>query len=179
MAIESSLRQPARPLFSGPSLYVLGVLLVLGGAFFYYLQFVSNRPAPELPLTPEAKAYVHNLKLDDVDIKASESYFKQVVVEIDGKVQNAGDRNVQVVDVYCVFYDNYGQLVLRRSGSHRQPENGRLETGRDQGLPPAFRRPSGELESRDAAPGYRGHQVLKCPECWWWMTTPPAWKSAN
>ncbi len=155
------------------------VLLALGGAFFCYLQFVSNRPAPELPLTPEAKAYVHNLKLNDVDMKATESYFKQVVVEIDGKIANAGDRNVQVVDIYCVFYDTYGQLVLRAARSHRQPEDGRLETGRDQILPPAVRRPSGELESRDAATGDRRHQVLQWPECWWWMTTPPAWKSAN
>ena len=141
MAIESSLRQPARPWSSGPSLYIFGALAVLGGVLFYYLQFVSNRPAPELPLTPEAKAYVHNLKLDDVDIKASESYFKQVVVEIDGKVQNAGDQNVQVVDVYCVFYDNYGQLVLRRRVPIVSQKMGGLKPGETK----SFRLPFDDL----------------------------------
>lgn len=114
MAIESSLRQPARESLIGLPVYILGAVVVLGGALFYYLQVVSNRPAPELQLTPEAKAYVHNLKLGDVNIKASESYFKQVMIEIEGTVGNSGDRNLGVVDIYCVFYDSYGQLVLRR-----------------------------------------------------------------
>jgi hypothetical protein len=141
VAIESSVRPSARESFIGLPLYILGAVVVLGGALFYYLQFVSNRPLPELPLTPEAKAYVHNLKLDDVNIKASESYFKQVVIEIEGKVANSGDRSVSVVDIYCVFYDNYGQLVLRR----RVPIVSKKMGGLNPGETKPFRLPFDDL----------------------------------
>lgn len=110
MAIElSSARQPASRL----PIYIGAAVLVLGGALVLYLE--TSKPAVEnLPLTPEAKQYVRHLQLSDVTMKATESYFKQVVVEIDGKITNAGDRNLAVVDINCVFYDTYGQLVLRK-----------------------------------------------------------------
>jgi hypothetical protein len=92
---------------------IVASVVVLGGGLFAYLER-SSPAAPDLPLTPEAKAYVQKLKLSDVDMKASESYFKQVVVEISGKIGNAGDRDLNVVEIYCVFYDSYGQLVLRK-----------------------------------------------------------------
>ncbi len=108
MAIEL-----ARPPQTRLPIYIVGAVLVLGGAMFAYLE--KSKPAsPDLPLTPEAKAYVRNLKLSDVDMKASESYFKQVVVEISGKIENAANRDVSVIEIYCVFYDTYGQLVLRK-----------------------------------------------------------------
>jgi hypothetical protein len=92
---------------------IVASVVVLGGGLFAYLER-SSPASPDLPLTPEAKAYVQKLKLADVDMKASETYFKQVVVEISGKIGNAGDRDLSVVEIYCVFYDSYGQLVLRK-----------------------------------------------------------------
>jgi len=105
-------RQKPEPYTRLP-IYVVAAVVVLGGAMFAYLE--RSKPASaDLPLTPEAKAYVRSLRLSDVDMKASESYFKQVVVEISGKIGNAGDRDLSVVEIYCVFYDTYGQLVLRK-----------------------------------------------------------------
>ena len=46
-------------------------------------------------------------------MQANESYLKQEVVEINGKVTNKGDRVVKLVEVNCVFHDAYGQVVLR------------------------------------------------------------------
>ena len=109
MAIELRQRPPQTRL----PIYIVGAVLVLGGAMFAYLE-KSKPAAPDLPLTPEAKAYVRNLKLCDVEMKASESYFKQVVVEISGKIENAANRDVSVIEIYCIFYDTYGQLVLRK-----------------------------------------------------------------
>lgn len=67
----------------------------------------------ELPLTPEGKAYVHSLKLSDVGMKATESYAKQTLTEIDGNIKNEGNRTVNRVDVFCFFYDRSGVLALR------------------------------------------------------------------
>ena len=141
MAIElSSARRPARPAIGIVPLIVIGIVVVLGSGLFYYLQ-VSKQPDPNFPLTPEAKAYVHNLQLGDVDMKASESYFKQVVVEIDGKITNAGDRSLAVVDIYCVFYDAYGQLVLRKRVPIVNQRMGGLKPGDSK----AFRLPFDEI----------------------------------
>jgi hypothetical protein len=73
----------------------------------------SQAPQQEPPLTAEGKAYVRNLQLSDVGMKATESYAKQTLTEIEGNVKNAGNRVVNRVDVFCLFYDRSGVLVLR------------------------------------------------------------------
>jgi len=97
-----------------PLAIVIGIVVLAGLAGFWYLERASKQPtAPPPPLTGPAKAYVKNLKLSDVDMKAQESYMQQAVVEITGKIENAGDRVLEVVEINCVFYDAYGQMVLR------------------------------------------------------------------
>jgi hypothetical protein len=93
---------------------VIGLVLVLGLAGFLYLDRAAKKPPPAPPpLTGEARAYARNLKLTNVEMKAHESYLKQSVVEIVGNIQNVGDRIVKTVEISCVFYDAYGQVVLR------------------------------------------------------------------
>ncbi|MGC9947156.1 MAG: FxLYD domain-containing protein [Bryobacteraceae bacterium] len=94
---------------------VVALAAILGAGFFLYLDRAAQRPPPPPPpLTAEAKAYVHSLQLMDVDMQKHESYMKQAVVEITGKIGNNGSRGLRVVEINCVFYDPYGQLVLRR-----------------------------------------------------------------
>jgi hypothetical protein len=93
---------------------VSGVVLVLGLAGFLYLDRAAKKePPPPPPLTQEARAYAKYLKLANVQMKAHESYLKQSVVEITGDIQNTGDRTIKLVEITCVFYDAYGQTVLR------------------------------------------------------------------
>ncbi len=119
--------------------YVAGALAVLGLGIFLYMQYVAKHAPADAPLTPEAKAYVQNLQLSDVEIKANKSYLNQMVVEINGKIANAGDRPLDTVEIYCVFYDSYGQTGAALARSDRQPAHGRLETGRNEIVPAAFR----------------------------------------
>ena len=111
---------------------------MLGGAFYGYMRWSARHAGEDLALTPEAKAYARNLKLDDVTMKATGSYIGQTVVEIQGKIANAGARPLDTVDIYCIFHDAYGQLVLR-SACRSSAAHGRAETGRDKILPAAFR----------------------------------------
>ena len=93
---------------------VIGLVLVLGLGGFFFLDRASKKPPPEPPPpTGEARAYTGKLKLTNVEMKAHESYLKQTVVEIVGNIQNVGDRIVKTVEIKCVFYDAYGQVVLR------------------------------------------------------------------
>jgi len=97
-----------------PAAYAIAVVLVLGVAGFWYLNRRAHEPPPPPPpLTGPARAYVRSLKLSEVDMQAHESYMKQQVVEITGKIANTGDRVLDQVVLNCVFRDAYGQVVLR------------------------------------------------------------------
>ena len=94
--------------------FLFSVVLLLAGGLVYYLEYSKPTPVEGAPLTAEGKAYVRNLRLSDVTIKATESYMKQTIIEVEGKISNAGDRPLSVVEIYCIFYDDIGQLVLRK-----------------------------------------------------------------
>jgi hypothetical protein len=105
-------------------------ILVLGGWLYWYLQ--REAPKPQGPvLTGEARAYIRagSLKLSGVEMKATKSYMSQRLVEITGKIANAGQRNLKQVDLNCVFYDPYGQLVLRDRVSIVKQRAGGLKAG--------------------------------------------------
>jgi hypothetical protein len=94
-------------------LVVAGVVLA-GAGFFVYLDRAAHSPPPRpAPLTGDAKSYVRSLQLLEVDMQKHESYLKQAVVEITGKIGNNGNRTLRLVEINCVFYDPYGQVVRR------------------------------------------------------------------
>lgn len=86
-------------------------------------------PAMPPELTAEAKAYVKNLQLSEVEMKAAESFMGSQLVEITGKIANNGDRPLQQVDLNCVFYDPYSQVVLRQRVSIVRTKTGGLKPG--------------------------------------------------
>jgi len=88
------------------------IVLVLIGTLFY-LSRPAQRTAQEQPASAEAKAYVSNLQLSDVTMKASENFMKQQVVEIQGTIANKGPRPLQTVEVYCLFYGVDGHELHR------------------------------------------------------------------
>jgi len=114
---------------SKPAYYVIAVVILLGTGVWAYTQYLDRHNTSDLPLTPEAKLYTRNLQLSDVELKAKENYFQQAVVEINGKIANTGDRPLDTVEIYCVFRDPYGQLVLRRRLAIVNPRMGGLKPG--------------------------------------------------
>lgn len=142
MASETlSLGQGKKSPLLGVPVYVAGALAALGLIVYLYSVYAEKHAPADAPLTPEAKAYVRNLKLSDVDIKATKSYLNQMVVEINGKIGNAGDRPLDTVEIYCVFYDSYGQLVLRSRVPIVSPRMGGLNPGETK----SFRLPFDEI----------------------------------
>jgi hypothetical protein len=88
----------------------VAVLALLGGVLYL------NRPAPKTlasTASHEAKAYLTNLGLSDVNMQASENLVNQKVVEVLGNISNNGPRELKSIDVYCLFYGLDGREVHR------------------------------------------------------------------
>ena len=96
----------------GALVFALAAIVGGAGAYFLYQDWVDR--APLLPqLTEEAKAYLPNLDLSDVEMTAEESFIEQTIVRIEGKITNNGTRALRAVDIHCVFREPYGQEVGR------------------------------------------------------------------
>lgn len=121
-----------------PSTLIVCAVVVVAGGFLWWWLKQPVQPSQGPPITPEAKAYVRNLRLAEVEMKAAESYMRQAVVEITGKIGNNGERPLKQVDLNCVFYDPYGQLVLRERVSIVKPRSGGLMPGQTKSFRLAF-----------------------------------------
>jgi hypothetical protein len=114
------------------------LVLALAAVCATVIWFLHTPPPRDVAaLTPEAKAYVKYLDLSDVQMKATETYLKQTVTEIEGTIQNKGDRPLHSVEIVCVFYDPYGQIVLRERVAIVKPSAAPLKPGETR----AFRLP--------------------------------------
>ena len=91
---------------------IVACLAVLAG-IIYLVRPVEAPLTEESPVSAEAKAYVRNLELSDVEMKATENFMQQQVLEITGKISNRGDRALQSVDIYCLFKGAAQQEVHR------------------------------------------------------------------
>ena len=70
----------------GPATWVvcgMAVVALLAIAAWGYMRYLDRHANADIPLTAEARAYARNLQLSDVEMKASENYFQQAVVEIE------------------------------------------------------------------------------------------------
>jgi len=113
--------------------------MLAAGAGLWYLDWqAKHMPAPKVVLTPEAKAYVRYLRLSDVGMKATDAYLRQTLVEILGNITNFGDRNLASVEINCVFYDAYGQVVLRQRVAIVRKDRGGLKSGETKNFRLAF-----------------------------------------
>jgi hypothetical protein len=121
-----------KPVSIPPIAIVIGLVLVLGAAGFWYLNRAAQRPpAPIAPLTGDARDYVRggHLPISEVAMEAHESYLHQQIVEITGKIGNTGNRVIDTAEIYCVFYDSYNQVVLRQRVSIVTKKMGGLSPG--------------------------------------------------
>jgi hypothetical protein len=95
--IAASARRSFAPLIIGAT-----ALVALTAGLLYL-----NRPVPadsgNVEASPEAKAYVKNLTLSDIEMKAAENFMRQQVVEIVGKITNEGPRPLVSVELTCIF----------------------------------------------------------------------------
>lgn len=92
------------------SVVLIALVLIAAGV---YLSRAPANMQSQVSASAEAKAYLPNLQLSGVSMKATENFMKQQVVEIEGEVANKGPRPLQSVQVYCLFSGIDGREVYR------------------------------------------------------------------
>jgi hypothetical protein len=122
-----------------PAGIVIGLGVVLIAGTLGWLTF-GPKPTPPPPpvLTPEARAYLPNLKLSGVHLQAAESYVQSRLVEVLGEITNAGNRNVKVIQVTCVFQDYSQGEIARERAFVLDGRGGPLEPGKTKTFRLAF-----------------------------------------
>jgi hypothetical protein len=138
LAADRTAAEKPAPLAIPPVAIVIALVLAVGLGGFAYLNYRVRQPAPPPPpLTGDAKNYLKHLRFVAADgqtpespkMEAHESYMKQSVVEITGNIQNQGDRVLELIEINCVFYDPYGQIVLRERVPVVSKKMGKLSPG--------------------------------------------------
>lgn len=124
---------------------IVSVILLLFAGGAYWLASRPKSDAGPAPIAAEAKQYVRNLDLAEVDMKATDSFVSHRIVEINGKISNKGDRKVKLVELTCIFSDPYGQPLSRERVAIVRPNKGGLSPGETKSfrlpfdqLPPAW-----------------------------------------
>ncbi len=120
--MASSVTVPQRKL--PPAVYVAAALMVavlLAGGF--YLSRPSPRNEAKGP-SSEAKAYLPNIHLSGVEMKAAENFMRQQVVYLSGEIANSGSREIKRIDVYCIFSGVDGRDLYREPRSITGPMGG-------------------------------------------------------
>ncbi|MBI4478536.1 MAG: hypothetical protein HY651_00775 [Acidobacteria bacterium] len=86
-------------------------LLIVTGIFWFV-----RRPAalPPLPPSEESLAYLPQVTVSDFHLSAADNLVGSIIVYLDGKVTNAGNKTVRRLRVRLYFYDTMSQLVLRQ-----------------------------------------------------------------
>ena len=120
---------------------LIAVCVIFAAALIVGVVYL-NRPVPAPaalngPASPEAKAYLPNLALSDVKMRATENFMQQQVVEITGTIANNGPRSLQSIEVYCIFNGVDGHVVYRERQAIVNPKGGPLQPGQTR----AFRLP--------------------------------------
>ena len=125
--MDSTVSAPKKLPISWLLIAVLVALALIAG--LAYLNRPAPKPAPQMPVSQEAKAYLANLELSDVGMKAVENFMKQQVVEIDGKIKNNGPRPVQSIEATCIFYGIDGKEIYRERVPVVRSKNAPLRSG--------------------------------------------------
>jgi hypothetical protein len=107
---------------------ILAVLL-LGAAAGYLMYAPPSKPPAAPVLTAEAKAYLDQLALSDVEMEAADASLNVSFLTIKGQIANNGPKTVSAVQGVCVFHDPNGQVLKRERVVIVGNRTGALTTG--------------------------------------------------
>ncbi len=112
---------------------LIAAVLAVGIGAVWYLESKKRaaKPPEQIVLTDQARVYLPNLDLGDVEMSATDNTLGQTLVEITGKISNLGERQIRSIRINCVFFDVYG-IELHRVLSTIVPPGEGLAPASDQ-----------------------------------------------
>lgn len=117
---------------------LFGILMVAAAGGIVFSLQNSGQQTTEAVLTDDARTYLPNLDLSNVDMAAKEDALGQTLLEITGDIANLGDRVTTVVEANCVFRDVNGLEIERQRSAFVNERTGPLAPGETQSFRMAF-----------------------------------------
>ncbi|MBI3934916.1 MAG: hypothetical protein HY316_09505 [Acidobacteria bacterium] len=113
-------------------------LLVLAAVFW-----IARRPptTPPPPPSEESLGYLPQVTVSDFHLSAADNMVGSVIVYLDGKVTNGGDRTVRGLRVRLHFYDTMSQVILREERDIVTADGTPLRAGETRDFQLRFNRP--------------------------------------
>ena len=99
------------------SLAAAAVVIALAGFYFLPGRQSPSRGGLEthLPFGPAERAYVSQIRIENIVLSRAENFLKQEVTILSGDLLNEGDRKLAEVELTVEFFDDMNQVVLRES----------------------------------------------------------------
>jgi hypothetical protein len=141
---------PGAPAGEKPAIPVaptIPVAIVAGGIFLALalgaILWIVRRPPPPPPPRPteDARAYLSKLIITDFHLSAADNMIGSVIVYLDGKVTNSGERKVRRLRVQLSFTDTLGQVILLEEREIVSPDAKPLYAGETRDFQLRFNRP--------------------------------------
>ena len=104
------------------------VVLIIGGAAYFWIQNTSSKPAaqaPPLPMGAAEQAYAQQIEFGNFDLSRASNFLNQQVTYVNGVVSNRGQRDIVEMEVTLEFRDISQNVILRDKqrmfGSKQKP----------------------------------------------------------
>ena len=93
---------------------------LLAGLWWFLLKGAGEKassPQTAASMTPAERAYVKNLRVENIALSRAENFLHQEVTTLTGELVNTGSQPVLTLALTFEFADSYNQIVLRETRS--------------------------------------------------------------
>ena len=114
-------------------------LLVVFGAIFWLVR--RPQPPPPPPPSAESLAYLPQITISEFHLSSADNMVGSVIIYLDGKVTNGGNKAVRRLRVRLFFYDTLNQVILREERDIVSISSAALAAGETRDFQLRFNRP--------------------------------------
>lgn len=109
----------------GISAVIAGILAATG----WWMHGQLTKPLARVPMSAEARAYLHEFAVSDARMSAADTPLGTAVTYLDARIANTGSQTVRELDLRLEFVDLAGQNILRQTAHPVTRQTAALKPG--------------------------------------------------
>jgi hypothetical protein len=99
-------------------LMIFGISAIIAGILAlsaWWMHGQLTKPLARVPMSAEARAYLHEIAVNDARMSAADTPLGTAVTYLDARIANTGSQTVRELDLRLEFVDLTGQIILRQT----------------------------------------------------------------